>query len=70
MPLSSLLFYLLLLYAVFNKRNRLSVNTCLLIAVGIIIVGACCSNPDSPQLYGGNGRRANNTSAFIVSNGL
>lgn len=69
MRLSSNLLYLLLLYAVLDKDNRLSVTTGLLIAGGIMLFGACCCNQEMPRICC-NRRRSDYANPFIIANNL
>ena len=76
MRITSNLLYLLLLYAVLDKGNRLSVTTGLLAAVGIMLFGLCCNNPifvcgNTPRNNSCCGRRFSDDSLpFIITNGL
>ncbi len=75
MRITSNLLYLLLLYAVLDKNNRLSVTTGLLIAGGIILFGLCCTNP---FLFGSGAQNSARTcqgrqysgNPFILTNNL
>lgn len=74
MRISSNLLYLLLLYAVLDKNNRISVTTGLLIAGGIMLFGLYCCNPfffcggQSGRVCPGRQQSVNNP--FILTNGL
>ena len=62
MMLSGNLLYLLLLYAVLDKEDRISPTTGILIALGIMLYGtcrtainACCNNPRQGHNHCNNG---------------
>ena len=58
MNLSTSLLYLLLLYAVLDKDGKLSLNTGLLIAFGIMLLncyfGRCCGSSNNNNVTTGN----------------
>ena len=68
MNIGNNLLYLLLLYAVLDKDNKLSVTTGLLIAVGIMIFSACC-NPCGNRCTGANPTIGINNN-FAFANGI
>ncbi|MEG1923949.1 MAG: hypothetical protein RR054_05285 [Clostridia bacterium] len=83
MPLTSNLLYLLLLYAVLDKSNKLTVCSGVLIAVGLMVFGACCNpklsmnccpnrNEFSTNRNESSTNRCNGRSTipFIINNGL
>lgn len=76
MHITSNLLYLLLLYAVLDKNNRLSVTTGLLIAGGIMLFSLCMCNPlvfnncyRSRECCGGRNQPMN-SNPFILTNNL
>lgn len=68
MNIGNNLLYLLLLYAVLDKNNKLSVTTGLLIAIGIMVFGACC-NPCANRFNGANQTIGLNNN-FAFANGM
>lgn len=61
------LLYLLLLFAVLDHGNKLTVTSGILIAIGIILFGFCCD----PRLVCCNDdRRRFNNNGFATVNGL
>jgi len=71
MMLSNNLLYLLLLYAVLDKENRITTTTGLLIALGIILYGTCrtaintcCNNNLVNNNCGFNNHGRNNCNNF------
>ena len=66
MMLSNNLLYLLLLYAVLDKEDRISPTTGILIALGIMLYGtcrtainACCNSPRNTHCNNANYNNAN-----------
>lgn len=66
MSFTQTLLYLLLLYAVLDDKNKLSISTGILIALGIILFGFCCN----PQLRCDNDNRRRFENSFNMANGL
>lgn len=70
MTIGNNLLYLLLLFAVLDKENKLSVTTGLLIAIGIMLFGACC-NPCGNRFNNCNGNpNIGLNSNFAFANGI
>lgn len=69
MNIGNNLLYLLLLYAVLDKDNKLSTTTGLLIAVGIMVFSACCNPCGNRCCQGGNQTIGLNNS-FAFANGI
>ncbi len=66
MNLTQSLLYLLLLYAVLDKNNKLSITTGLLIAFGILLLNCYCSR----SCNRGNNAVSSEGNPFLSLNGF